>query len=179
MVCNRVVGGPRSAQIPAKEMILYYHLDHLGTPIAMTDEDQDVVWSSEYYPFGGLYDETVVQANEFRFPGQFHDRETDLYYNWHRYYDSELGRYITADPIGLAGRDVNLYRFVRSAPLGYIDPTGLTDIYIETRRFYETGESTIGDLTITNSGDETSIDGYTLELPWRNNDTDISRIPLF
>jgi hypothetical protein len=39
----------------------------------------------------------------YRLPGQYFDSETGLYYNWHRNYDPNTGRYITPDPIGLAG----------------------------------------------------------------------------
>ncbi len=60
-----------------------------------------------------------------RFPGQYYDNETGLHYNWHRYYDPETGRYITADPIGLDGGDINLYIYVWNNPTNWIDPWGL------------------------------------------------------
>jgi hypothetical protein len=47
-----------------------------------------------------------------------------LYYNWHRFYDPETGRYISADPIGLAG-GINLYNYVQNDPVNWIDPEGL------------------------------------------------------
>ncbi|MEW6411483.1 MAG: RHS repeat-associated core domain-containing protein, partial [Candidatus Zixiibacteriota bacterium] len=103
---------------------LYYHLDHLGTPMAVTDGAKDIVWSSDYYPFGSLYDEQVVQSNELRFPGQYHDRESDLYYNWHRYYEPKLGRYVSADRLGHMYFGLTPYTYVANSPLMYLDIEG-------------------------------------------------------
>ena len=66
---------------------------------------------------------TVV--NNFRFAGQYFDEETGLHYNWHRYYDPKTGRYLTPDPIGLEGGDLNLYVYVSNNPVNYSDPYGL------------------------------------------------------
>jgi RHS repeat-associated protein len=66
--------------------------------------------------------ETV--KNNLRFPGQYFDQETGLHYNWHRFYDPETGRYITADPIGLDG-GMNLYAYTGGDPVNWIDPEGL------------------------------------------------------
>jgi RHS repeat-associated protein len=63
--------------------------------------------------------------NSFRFPGQVLDSESGLYYNWHRFYDPETGRYISADPIGLAG-GINLYAYTENDPINWIDPEGLS-----------------------------------------------------
>ncbi len=59
-----------------------------------------------------------------RFPGQYFDKETNLNDNYHREYDSSLGRYIESDPIGLRG-GFNGYAYVKNVPLGLIDPLGL------------------------------------------------------
>ncbi|AXY34664.1 RHS repeat-associated core domain-containing protein [Yersinia pseudotuberculosis] len=58
-----------------------------------------------------------------RYAGQYLDDETGLHYTTYRYYAPEVGRFITPDPIGLAG-GLNLYQYAPN-PLGWIDPLGL------------------------------------------------------
>jgi RHS repeat-associated protein len=102
----------------------YYHLDHLGTPQAMTDSKGNIIWQADYDPFGGLVTLSGTEVNNFRFPGQYFDSETGLHYNWHRYYDPETGRYLRPDPIGLEG-GMNLYMYVNGNPVSWIDLRGL------------------------------------------------------
>ncbi len=58
-----------------------------------------------------------------RFAGQYFDSETNLHYNYFRDYDPETGRYISSDPIGLAG-GLNTYGYALQNPLSFNDPTG-------------------------------------------------------
>ena len=103
--------------------VYYVHADHLGTPQVITDENQAIVWAADYEPFGTA-DITVESfTNNLRFPGQYFDAETGLYYNYQRDYHPGLGRYLQPDPIGLPGGS-NLYAYALSNPIRYFDPNG-------------------------------------------------------
>ena len=102
--------------------IYYAHNDHLGSPHLLSDESGISVWSAMYDPFGEATinedldaDGNKVKLN-FRFPGQYYDAESGLHYNYFRYYDPSIGRYISSDPIGLFG-GLNTYSYVENNPL--------------------------------------------------------------
>lgn len=103
--------------------IHFFHNNALGTPEMMTDENNKIAWEAIYKPFGTATINTKsTVVNRFRFQGQYQDAETGLHYNWHRYYDPKTGRYLTPDPIGLAG-GINPYVYVDSVgkPLAEIN----------------------------------------------------------
>ena len=104
----------------------FYHCNHLGLPDALTDKAGQVVWAAEYDPWGNLKNEHNPEnlKQSIRLPGQYHDTETGLYYNRHRYYDPALGSYINQDPIGLNSGEPNFYAYPKN-PLQGVDPLGL------------------------------------------------------
>ena len=134
------------AQTPI-EQVYYYHLDHLGTPIMMTDQSQNIVWQASYDPFGAATINTATITNNLRFPGMYADSETGLYYNMNRYYYPAIGRYIEPDPIlqpmvytifsaasmfsellsmfAINPQKLNNYLYVLNNPIGGIDLLGL------------------------------------------------------
>ncbi len=102
----------------------YYQLDHLGPPQELTSAQGGICWSARYKAYGNVARLEIEEIdNPLRFQGQYFDAETRLHYNRHRYYDPCTGRYLTADPIKLAG-GLNSYRYVPN-PTGWVDPLGL------------------------------------------------------
>ncbi len=98
--------------------------DHLGTPLAMLDGQGREVWGARYEVDGGVEEERGEEgACPFRFPGQYADAETGLYYNLFRYYDPNAGLYTSIDPLGLAGGSAR-FSYVGD-PLVSLDPFGL------------------------------------------------------
>jgi RHS repeat-associated protein len=85
-------------------------------------------WAVELDPWGNVLNEFNPMGIDqpIRMQGQQVDRESGLFYNRYRYYDPQMGRYITQDPIGLAGGQ-HLYTYVESTPLTSIDPLGLDE----------------------------------------------------
>jgi RHS repeat-associated protein len=117
---------------------LFLHGDHLGALRFVTDLNTALVWRAPYDAFGSVTvaqdpdgDGEAVELN-LRLPGQYVDRESGLYYNYHRDYDPALGRYIQSDPIGLAG-GINTYAYVGGNPLTSTDPLGLRTCVLVTR----------------------------------------------
>jgi RHS repeat-associated protein len=90
------------SELSGTESIYYYHLDHLGTPLKLTDQNKNIVWSIECSPFMEFCIEEGDVFQPLRFPGQYYDEETGLHYNWNRYYKPEWGRYVEPDPWNLA-----------------------------------------------------------------------------
>ena len=140
--------------------------DHLGTPTAMLDEQGQQVWAVDIGVYGDL--RNVVgekQACPFRWPGQYEDEETGLYYNRFRYYDPEAGAYVSQDPIGLAGG---------SSSQGYVaDPLVLTDPFglagCKSNLWNEFQEATSGEFATRKAAANAYRDLIARQSPWPHN----------
>ncbi|WP_205836537.1 RHS repeat domain-containing protein [Iodobacter violaceini] len=121
-----------SANDSEQEHTAYYHVDHLGTPQTLSDENGEIAWSAEYKAWGEaktIISEAAKTAginNQLRFQGQYTDEESGLHYNRYRYYDPEIGRFISSNPIKLAGGS-NLHQFAPN-PISWLDPLWLARI---------------------------------------------------
>jgi RHS repeat-associated protein len=109
---------------PFSQMV-FYHCDQIGTPQEMTDEEGEIAWQAQYKAWGEAKVTVEKIRNPLRFQGQYFDHETGLHYNRFRYYDPEIGRYLSKDPIGFAG-GLNLHAYVANPTQG-VDPLGLQE----------------------------------------------------
>ena len=121
-------GGQKVAKIENKigegeEVISYLVNDSLGSPRVILDKTEQAVWSSDYEPFGKAILRTPPNgvAENKRFTGKEYDEETGLHYYGARYYDSNLGRFISPD---LAGQSNSPYVYTDNNPLVRVDPDG-------------------------------------------------------
>jgi RHS repeat-associated protein len=94
----------------------------------MTDSIQDIENMYAYTPFGIIADEVQNAPQPFKFVGQHGVMTEDngFYYMRARYYDPEVGRFISEDPIGFEG-GINLYAYASNNPILLIDPFGLRE----------------------------------------------------
>lgn len=105
--------------------ISYYHPDHLGSTSVVTDKDGANTSEFVYYPFGDPYIDNA--GVHYKYTGQERDNETALYFYNARYYDSRIGRFISADKIVQSKRNpqfLNRYSYVMNNPMRLIDPSG-------------------------------------------------------
>jgi len=117
---------------PSRTM-LYLETDHLGAVRAARSSTGQVIWRWESDAFGARAPNRDPDGDgqfttvDLRFPGQIADSFHPAVYNWHRYYDPTSGRYVSSDPIGLAG-GINTYAYAGGRPLTRIDPFGLYEM---------------------------------------------------
>ena len=124
--------------------VYYFHTDQVGLPEELSNAQGQIIWQAQYKTWGSTVEERWEarrlhgakvqgqtqgdtpegdrQEQNLRFQGQYLDRETGLHYNTFRYYDADIGRFISPDPIGLSG-GLNLHQYAPN-PISWIDPWG-------------------------------------------------------
>uniref|UniRef100_UPI003EBA19F1 RHS repeat-associated core domain-containing protein n=1 Tax=Arhodomonas sp. AD133 TaxID=3415009 RepID=UPI003EBA19F1 len=111
----------------------YYHSDHLGAPVKMVRGNGFASWSGNYESFGSVHSPVSQVRSNWRFPGQYFDAHSGFYYNYLRDYDSDTGRYIESDPIGLKG-GINTYLYAEARPTVYTDEYGLAAARVDCKK---------------------------------------------
>ena len=105
-----------------------YHCDHLGSTTAVTNDSGTVTEQYNYDEFGKVLAAGPANVeNPFRYVGQYGvmDEGNGILYMRARYYDAVTGRFLSRDPLGFGGGDLNLYAYVRANPILSMDPIGL------------------------------------------------------
>ena len=94
------------------QKVYYFHTDQIGTPLELTNSEGEIVWQATYRSWGEIENLAINELEQnLRFQGQYAGSGTGLHYNTFRYYDPQIGRFCTQDPIGLNG-GFNLYQYV-------------------------------------------------------------------
>jgi RHS repeat-associated protein len=115
----------------------FFTYDGLGSMTEVTGGDGNLQESYTYEVYGTVTMRnpggTIITAtgnkNRLHFTGYELDPDTGLYLARNRWYHPRLGRFIQSDPIGLAGGDLNLYRYCRNNPVNWVDPLGFAYRY--------------------------------------------------
>jgi len=100
--------------------------DHLGSVRDVVDSSGRVLNHIEYNAFGKVTKQTGKSDCVFGYTGKMFDDATGLQWNINRWYDAKVGRWISEDPIGFRGKDMNLLRYSANCPIVFIDSDGRT-----------------------------------------------------
>lgn len=98
-------------------IVAKYQYDSFGKVILMTDGNDNIITDNGH----------VAHINPYRYRGYYYDKEINLYYLNNRYYNPEWGRFINADGIINANRDIvscNLYAYVSNNFVNKFDSSG-------------------------------------------------------
>lgn len=131
-ISARYLLGAKSDELLARQRTsdgrAWYLTDHLGTVRDIVSSQGTPACHIEYSSFGQVYRiGDVAVADRFLFTGREFDKENGLYFYRARYYSSEVGRFISQDPVGFDSGDFNMYRYVMNRPLLRTDASGTTE----------------------------------------------------
>ncbi|MCY1523002.1 RHS repeat-associated core domain protein [compost metagenome] len=117
-----------STQAATLVFTTYYHNDHLGSPVAATDERNELLWRAHYRPFGERQENPrEIPHGSPGYTGHVQDSTSGLVYMQARYYDPQLGRFLSMDPAGpndAVPGSFNRYAYGLNNPYRYVDPDG-------------------------------------------------------
>jgi len=116
----------------------YFAQDGQGNVTGLLDSVGTVVQQYDYTPYGEALAGSGSVVNPYQYKGREWDAEARLYFMRARYYDPKLGRFVSEDPIGLAG-GINPTSFVGSEPVNRSDPSGMLCV-LWHRYYVDTGE---------------------------------------
>lgn len=120
-----IVGTALTFSVFAQTRVEYVHTDALGSPVAVTDVSGNVVEREVYEPYGSPI--ARPPSDQPGFTGHVEDSQTNLTYMQQRYYDAQIGRFLSVDPVTAYGSPVatfNRYWYANNNPYRFTDPDG-------------------------------------------------------
>jgi RHS repeat-associated protein len=120
--------------------LYWYHYDKHGNVISMSDSSGTTVVTYSYDAWGNITSKwgkaadangdgsTIVDLNPYRYSGYWYDNETGKYYLNARYYDAQIGRYLSKDAIILSESNtfgLNSYLYSNNNPINFFDHSGM------------------------------------------------------
>ena len=130
-----VIGGIDLAA--AKERVVYYHNDPLGSPIAATDAGGNLLWQEDYAPYGERLRREDQGKDSVWYTGKEEDPDLGLYYYGARWYAPEIGRFLEIDPVGFDEgnpQSFNRYAYANNNPYKFVDPDGKAALWLNSAR---------------------------------------------
>lgn len=124
-LCWLLLVGLALPPIATAQTVTYIHTDALGSVVAETDESGNVIKRYDYEPYGGVVDGPVTDGPGYT--GHVSDAATGLSYMQQRYYDPQLGLFLSVDPVSpndKPGSAFNRYRYAAGNPYRFVDPDG-------------------------------------------------------
>lgn len=137
-----------SSSTLAQDDVIYYHNDALGSPILGTDSNGEVKWKEEYSAYGSRtrYESREIQCGQETclqveslgdekqwFTGQYEETSVGLLYYGARWYEADIGRFLSPDPVAFNEDNIfsfNRYTYANNNPYRYTDPDGESPIDI-------------------------------------------------
>ncbi len=135
------IAGATAHALPT-EQVIYYHTDALGSPVAATDAKGELLWRESYAPFGSRL---ILESRETQcsgatclpvesmwdekqwYSGKLEETRSGLHYFGARWYEAEIGRFLSADPVPFNEGNIftyNRYAYANNNPYRYLDPDG-------------------------------------------------------
>ena len=134
LIADYTYGLGLTSQVTASGSTYCYDFDALGDTVALTNSSGSMVNRYSYLPFGGSLSSSVTTANPFQFVGRLGAEsviaDPKIVFMRTRYYASDTGQFVSNDPLGLLGGDINTRRYSNNNPVTFLDPVGLG--YFET-----------------------------------------------
>lgn len=156
LVMGAVSNTHAATTLEAGQYVIFYHNDLLGSPAVVTDHNGNTLWHEHSDPYGRARDRVSETGEEFQhdrvesrkgYTGHLKDEGSDLVYMKARFYDPQIGRFYSNDPVGFqanAPMMFNRYAYANNNPYRYVDPDGRNAVTAFGGAIYESAEGLFG-----------------------------------